>query len=72
MNKRARVEAALKAVFGWDAKRSNSVMMEAHTEGRAACGEFPLAEARQFQRALSDEDLLAELAPVLLVARRGG
>mmetsp|Transcript_5655 Transcript_5655/g.13133 ORF Transcript_5655/g.13133 Transcript_5655/m.13133 type:complete len:369 (-) Transcript_5655:59-1165(-) len=64
MNKRARVEAALAKVFGWESAKSNEVMMTAHTQGRALCGDWPTNEATALQMALSEEDLLAELAPV--------
>lgn len=64
MNKKAQVQAALMKVFGWDEEKSNAVMMEAHTKGRATCGEWDSDEAVDFQNALNDEDLLAEAAPV--------
>ena len=72
MNKRRAVEKALAEVFGWGAEKSNEVMMAAHTQGRASCGEFPAAEAAELQQALSDQDLLAEVEPVLLAGKEGG
>ena len=71
MNKRRAVEKALAEVFGWGAEKSNEVMMAAHTQGRASCGEFPAAEAAELQQALSDQDLLAEVEPVLLTGKEG-
>lgn len=65
MNKKAQVEAALMKVFGWDEEKSNAVMMEAHTGGRANCGEWDSTKASNIQEALSNEDLLSEVAPVL-------
>ena len=72
MNKRRAVEKALAEVFGWGAEKSNEVMMAAHTQGRASCGEFPAAEAAELQQALSDQGLLAEVEPVLLAGKEGG
>mmetsp|Transcript_26307 Transcript_26307/g.53905 ORF Transcript_26307/g.53905 Transcript_26307/m.53905 type:complete len:374 (+) Transcript_26307:133-1254(+) len=65
MNKRTRVEAALTKVFSWDVPQANKVMMEAHTQGRASCGEWDTQRAAQLFSALVAEDLLAEVEPVL-------
>jgi len=72
MNSRARVQAALAKVFGWDAARSNEVMLAAHTQGKALCGAWPAADAVAFQAALNAEDLLVEVAPVPAARGKSG
>jgi ATP-dependent Clp protease adapter protein ClpS len=59
-NKRQFVQQALMEVFNWDESRANGVMMQAHTNGMAVCGEFYKELAEGYAKQLQDKGLDAE------------
>ena len=47
-------------VFKWQESRANDVMLQAHTNGFAVCGEFYKELAEEYAKQLQDEGLDAE------------
>lgn len=47
-------------VFNWDESRANGVMMQAHTNGMAVCGEFYKELAEEYAKQLQNKGLDAE------------
>jgi len=59
-NKKQYVQQALMEVFKWQESRANDVMLQAHTNGFAVCGEFYKELAEEYAKQLQDKGLDAE------------